>query len=369
MPTQTQPEPGHTSRGRPGVRTTNIRWLSAALPTTAVLLATGPAEAGQTLCVFDILGAQGPSAAFSKDYVLAMQKAGADLHVKVYTDERVAVEDFRTGQCDAVTATGMRTREFNPTAAAIDSIGVSTIVRNGTVDMAASYEVVHKAIQTFASPAAAKLMVNGDYEVGGIIPLGAVYPFVNDRKINSVEAAAGKRIAALDYDKAQAILIQRIGAQPVSADVTTFASKFNNGSVDIIVAPALTYKPLELFRGIGTKGAISRFPMMILSYQMIFKRDRFPDGFGERSRVYWMNGYAQAMKAVTDAERDIPAKVWMDFTPQEAERYTLMLREARIDIARRGIYDKRGLKVLKRIRCSINPADAECATPAELDWK
>lgn len=333
----------------------------------ALALGATPAHAGQTLCVFDILGTQGPSAAFSKDYMLAMQKAGADFNLKVYTDERVAVEDFRTGQCDAVTATGMRTREFNATAASIDSIGASTIVRNGTVDLAASYEVVHKAIETFSSPAADKLMVNGNYEVGGIIPLGAVYPMVNDRKINSVEAAAGKRIAALDYDKAQAIMIQRIGAQPVSADVTTFASKFNNGAVDIIVAPALTYKPLELFRGIGTKGAVSRFPMMILSYQMIFRRDRFPAGFGEKSRAYWMNNYGQALKVINNSEHDIPAKVWMDFTPQDAQRYTLMLREARIDIARRGIYDKRGLKVLKRIRCSVNPADAECATQAELN--
>lgn len=339
----------------------------------AALLATSffgtAAQAGQSICVFDLLGTQGPSAAFTKDYVLAMQKAGADLHVKVYTDERVAVEDFRTGQCDAVTATGMRTRQFNAVSASIDSIGVSTIVRDGKVDLAASYEVVHKAIETFSAPAAGKLMVSGNYEVGGIIPLGAVFSMVNDRKINSVEAAAGKRIASLDHDKAQAVMIQRIGAQPVSADVTTFATKFNNGAVDIVVAPALAYKPLELFRGVGTKGAVSRYPMMILSYQMIFNREKFPANFGEKSRAYWLGNYDQALKTISASEKDIPAATWMDFTSDDAQRYTLMLREARIDIAQKGIYDKTGLKVLKRIRCNINPGDAECATQAELDLK
>ncbi|WP_374590935.1 putative solute-binding protein [Aquabacterium sp.] len=343
--------------------------IRTALGSLVLSLGAASAHAGQVVCVFDILGTQGPSANFTKDYVLAMQKVGADMTVKVYTDERVAIEDFRTGQCDAVTATGMRTRQFNATAASIDSLGVSTIVRNGKVDLPASYEVVHKAIQTFSAPAAAKLMVEGNFEVSGIVPLGAVYPIVNDRKISTVEGAAGKRIAAFDHDKAQAVMIQRIGAQPVSADVTTFATKFNNGAIDIIAAPALAYKPLELYRGIGTKGGVSRFPLMILSYQMIIHRNRFPEGFGEKSRAYWLSSYGAAMRVIGDSERDVPPSAWMDFSPDDAQRYSLMLRESRIDIAQRGLYDKRGLKVLKRIRCSINPTDAECASQAELDLK
>lgn len=50
-------------------------------------------------------------------------------------------------------------------------------------------------------------------------------------------------------------------------------------------------------------------------------------------------------------------------------KYTMMLRESRIDIAEQGLYDKRGLKVIKKIRCNINPADPECATKSEEDWK
>ena len=40
-------------------------------------------------------------------------------------------------------------------------------------------------------------------------------------------------------------MVQQVGAQAVSADVTNFGAKFNNHQVDIIGAPA-AFKPLEL---------------------------------------------------------------------------------------------------------------------------
>lgn len=343
---------------------------------TRSLLATGlligvasAAQAGQKVCVYDIVGTAGDVFNLAKDYALAMQKDGVNLELKGYTDERVATEDFRTGQCDAVIATGLRTRQFNPVASSIDSLGSTTIVRNGKIDMPGSYEVVRKIIQTFSSPAASKLMVEGNYEVGGIIPLGAAYPVVNDRRINSVESLAGKKMAAFDYDKAQAVMIQKIGGQPVSADITTFATKFNNGSVDFIGAPALAYKPLELYKGIGTKGAIHRFPILILTYQIILNKTKFPEGFGEKSRQYWLSQFDRAMKLIKNAENGIPASTWYDLSPQNAVKYTLMLREARIELGKQGLYDKRGLNIIKRIRCSVNPTDAECATRDEINNK
>ena len=340
-----------------------------ALAMTALTVAAGGVQAKQKVCVFDILGTSGDGYNSAKDYAIEMQKHGADIELKVYIDERVAVEDFRTGQCDAVLATALRTRAFNPLTAALDSVGASTVVRNGKLDMNASIDVVRKTVQTFTSPKAAALMVNGNYEVGGIIPLGAAYPVVNDRKINTVEALAGKRIASFDYDKAQAVMIQRIGAQPVSADITNFSTKFNNGSVDMIAAPTLAYKPLELYKGIGKNGAIARFPILILTYQVILNKAKFPDGFGEKSREYWLSQFDRALQLIKQADASIPPSTWMELTPENSYKYTLMLRESRIDIAQKGLYDKRGLKVIKKIRCNVNPGDPECATKSEEDWK
>lgn len=67
----------------------------------ALTLCATVAHAAQKVCVYDILGASGDLFNMAKDYAVAMQKAGAQVELKGYTDERVATEDFRTGQCDA----------------------------------------------------------------------------------------------------------------------------------------------------------------------------------------------------------------------------------------------------------------------------
>lgn len=327
----------------------------------SVLSTSAHARQGtQKLCVYDLLGAAGDIFAMAKDYVVASKAWGANFNLHAYTDERIASQDFIAGECDAVFATGFRTRQFNSTTAAIDSLGASSIVKNGKVDMDASYEVVRRAVQVFSSPNSTKVATNGKYEIAGIIPFGTAYPVLNDRKIQTVEDLAGKKIAAFDYDKAQAVMIQKIGAQPVSADITNFASKFNNGVVDMIAAPAAAYKPLELYRGIGSKGAINRFPIVILSYQMVINTGKFPTGFGLQSRKYWSDQFDRALRLILRAEKTIPETTWSDLTPENMIKYTIMLRESRGSIVEQGIYDKQGLSIMKKIRCSVNRADSEC---------
>lgn len=338
---------------------------SLAVLTAALGFAPAAQAAKQKVCVFDILGTAGDGYNSAKDYALEMQKFGADIELKAYIDERVAVEDFRTGQCDAVMATALRTRQFNALTAALDSVGASTIVRNGKLDMAGSIDVVRKTVQTFSSPKAASLMVNGNYEVGGIVPLGAAYAFVNDRAISNLEASSGKRVAAFDHDKAQAQLISRVGARPVAADVTNFGTMFNNGNVDVVMAPSIAFKPLELHKGMGNKGAVHRFPMTILTYQMIFKRDKFPEGYGQKSREIWFNRFDDVVEIIKRADATIPAKFWMDPSPVDAERYINLMRDGRIEMAEKGFYDKKGLKIIKRIRCDVAPASADCGQPTE----
>ncbi len=343
--------------------------LSAVCAVALSTMGMAPQASAQRICVYDILGAAGDLFNMAKDYQVAMQRHGVNLELKGFTDERVASDEYRTGQCAGLIATGFRTRQVNEVAGSIDTLGSTTIVRDGKIDINASYDVVRKVIQTFSLPAATTRMVNGQHEVGGSMPLGAAYPVVNDRKINTVEALAGKRIASFDYDKAQAVMIQRIGAQPVSADITNFATKFNNGSVDFIAAPTLAYRPLELHKGIGTKGAMVRFPIMILTYQVILNNTKFPAEFGLKSRQYWSGQFDRALQLIKQADASIPPGVWMDLSTENAYKYTLMLRESRVDIAKQGLYDKQGLRIIKRVRCNVNPADPECATKSEEDWK
>jgi len=303
--------------------------------------------------------------------MVAMQRHGVTIELKPYTSEAQAVEDFRSGQCDAVVATAFRTRPFNKVAGSIDSLGSTTIIRDGKIDMPASYQVVRTLVQTFSatSPLVNKLMVQGDYEVGGILPVGAAYPMTSDRRLNTVEALAGKRLAALEYDKAQGTMIKRVGGIPVYADITTLVPKFNAGQMDMIFAPTLAYKPLDIQKGIGPNGGIARFPLLIMTYQMIINRTKFPEDFGDKSRKYWLTQFDRVMQLIKASEAAIPMGVMVELSPENTYKYTLMLREARIDIAEQGIYDKRGLKIIKRVRCSVNPADPECGTKSEEEWK
>ena len=234
--------------------------LLVCLPLVCLVNPTAMAAPGPSLCVWDPVGAAGQMFSATKAYAAAMKKQGVNLTLKPYTDERVAAEDFKAGQCDALLATSIRTRPYNPVTAAIDSTGATTIVRNGKIDINASYEVVRKAMQVYASPAAAKLVVQDKYEVAGIIPMGALYAVVRDREIFK-KGFAGVRLPAFENDKVQAYIFERVGAQAVPSDISNFVSKFNNGSVDAIFAPATSYVPLEIFRGVGTKGGVSRFPL------------------------------------------------------------------------------------------------------------
>jgi hypothetical protein len=101
---------------------------------------------------------------------------------------------------------------------------------------------------------------------------------------------------------------------------------------------------------------------------MVIKKDRFPAGFGQKSRDYWVSQFGHFKKMALDAEKTIPAHYWMDLPQSNAVKYTLMLRDSRIDLAKKGMYDKTGLKILKKVRCSINPSDSECASNSEIVW-
>ncbi len=54
-------------------------------------------------------------------------------------------------------------------------------------------------------------------------------------------------------------------------------------------------------------------------------------------------------------------------TPEENDQYMVMMRQGRVLMANKGYYDKPGLKILKKIRCSIEPAASECTERTE-NW-
>ena len=336
-------------------------WLAAGLLGFSV----GASAAPLLLCAWDILGKGGEVHTLAQDYATAMAREGVQFAVRTFTDERVVAEDFRAGQCAAAILTGFRARAFNQVTGSLDSLGSAVVVRDGKVDLGASYEVLRKLIQVFASPQASSMMVEGQYEVGGILPVGAAYPMLRERFDITPHALAGKRVAAFDHDRVQAMLIQKMGAQAISSDVTNVGAKFNNGLVDLIHMPAITFKPFELAKGMGAKGGVLRMPVMIPTLQLVLHRSMVPATLGASSRAHWSGLHEGAMKAIQRAESEVPARLWFDLPPENVQPYVEVLREGRLAGARAGLYSWRTLNLMKKARCQASPAMAECSEPTE----
>ena len=293
------------------------------------------------------------------DYPKLKKKASTLVNLKVYTDERVLTEDFRSKKCDGAGISNLRARQFNSFVGSIDAIGAVQ-----------SYQQLTQVIQLLARPEFENKMVNKDYEVVGIVPLGAAYIMVNDRRIDTLPKAAGKKIAVLNFDATQKKLVQNVGGQPVTVDLTSVGGKFNNKEIDIMAAPAILFGPLELHKGMEDKsgqvaGAIIRFPLIQVTGTLIMHRNKFPTGMGSVAREIISKQLAPAFQFVDKTERDIPAKYWMDVREAEKPGYHKIMREARIQMTRDGHYDAEMMRLLKKVRCNQNPSNFECSLKDE----
>lgn len=308
-------------------------------------------------CIFDPLGPGGKIVTAARELAKFAAEWNFIAEIKPYTDERVATEDFKAGQCEAVAISTLRAKQFNDSVGSIDSPGN---LRN--------YDEMKTLLKMLSNPVVAQLAINGKYQVAAVMPIGAIFVVVNDRQINSLSKAAGKRVVVLEWDPVQAKMISGLGAQPVLADFSTYAGKFNNGQADIIAAPALGFKPMELYKGIGSKGGVIRFPLLQATGTILIRRDlilpKIPDLDLRLNQVRQLglqhiDGLINMLK---EAEQDVPERLWIDLPKTEQDKYYQMLREARITLMRQGIYNNVMLGIMKRVRCKHVPNDAECKT-------
>ncbi|MCQ8895011.1 DUF6091 family protein [Limnobacter humi] len=313
------------------------------------------------ICIFDILGKSGPVYSIAQDVAIEARKWNLFVELIPFTNESVAAESFRTGQCEAVGLTTLRARMFNNFMGSFDAVGALP-----------SYEHVKVALQLMmGSDKTYPLSISGKYQVVGMAPLGAAYVMVNDRAINSIEKAAGKKVAVMDWDRSQAKMIQQLGAQPVPSDITNFAQKFNNGVVDIVAAPALAFAPLELYRGLGTKGGIYKMPLINVTGSAVINRTRLEKEVPDlddrlmKMRKFGLSYVDQAIATIRNIEKQVPTKYWMDVAPADQEKYNIMMQQARLQLTKDGVYDPKMMTMLKRVRCHLNPKAAECSTKDE----
>lgn len=311
----------------------------------------------RTLCVFDIVGSSGDIYNLAQDYRTAALDMGVNLNLRAFTDENIAYEELVAGQCDAAAITGIRARRLNSFTGSLDSVGSIP-----------DYEALRTVMRVLASDneEITRHMRTGRYEIMGLAPMGAAYLFVKDQSINHVNALAGKSIAVMEYDEAQGRMAAHVGMSPVMSDVTNFAGRFNNHSVDICFAPVVAYSALELYRGLTEDGGIVDYTLGQLTLQVVARHERFPENFGQRSREYWYRElYDQAMNVVNNAYAEVPEDLWVGVSEGDRREYDEMMRQARVGMRDDGVYNARMLALLRNIRCRLDSGRAECADDLE----
>ena len=254
--------------------------------------------------------------------------------------------------------TSMRARAYNKFAGSIDAIGG---VPNNTIAQKAITYVLDKRNSK-------RLITNSgkdSYEVAGIGQIGSAYIFVRDRNINNLEKAEGKKFAILHYDYAQKEMVDRVGAVPVMSEISNFIRKFNQAEVEIVAAPAYAFKPLEISKGLGTTGAMVNFPVVNVTADLIIRNNKFPDGFAEPSRQWFVKQLPKSFAMVKRMEAEIPAKYKMNLSKDDQLKYQKILREGRMDLTKQGIYDSTMMTVLKKARCTIERTNFECSVAGE----
>lgn len=303
-------------------------------------------------CVWDPVGRNGPVMAFYSDLIPKAQAWGLSIRFTAFTDEKIAANEFKAGKCEAVLLSAILSRQFVKFGGTMDAIGAIN-----------SQKGLELVLATLARPRAGKLMTEGNYEVVATFPVGSMFAFVNDRRIDSIDGFAGKKMSVLNNDPQALKFAKLAGATPVSTTLSTFAAQFNNGNIDILLMPALAYNTFELYHGLGDKGGIIDYQLYYGMLQTVAKRDKFPDDFGFNMRKYMLTRLRAMEKMVRDAEKEIPAKYWIktsQFTKDDIDHFSKRVRMA---LKKDKVNHPTALKLLWKIRCRLDRSRGECSTP------
>lgn len=308
----------------------------------------------RTFCVWDPVGSGGPVVSMVKGLIPKSMGWGVKLNVEAYTDEKVAANDFKGEACDAVMITDASVRDFNKFTATVNAVGAIP----GNLEL-------RTLLTTLSSPKASSLMRQDNYEIAGILPIGPVFIFVRDKAIDNVEHFQGQKMAVLNGDPIATKMVRRVGGSPVASSLSSFAGMFNNGSVDIVFAPAVAFNTMELYKGLEEGGGILEYPLLHTSLQIVIRHDVFPEGYGQKLRDYSLSKLDNMLEIVKTAESEIPSKYWIKVANADMRTYNEYMRDSRLSLRDEGLYEPKALRLMRKVRCKHTPSQGECASKIE----
>lgn len=307
------------------------------------------------ICIFDLGGTSGDTYILMKDFALQSQKWGVPLELQVYPEETEVIRAFQQQYCQGMVLTDIAARQFNRFVGSMNAVGAIP-----------NYRVARAVYQTMLNPKLEPYMTEGRTEVAGVMPMGLVYSFSQDRQyVATLGNMMGKRIGVLDTDPLQSRLIKRIGAQPIPQKTSRYQKLFNQHLIDILPAPVMAYSALELEQGLGEKGGVSRFPLLLLSQVLMIDPAAFPRGYGQWGRGWMHAEVPRLLRQIDQHERNVPARRWVEIPAVDQLGYRRLMREMRVNFIQEGIYDGKMLTLIKRVRCTFNPQEFDCGMSGE----
>lgn len=307
-----------------------------------------PAQAA-SVCVYDPMGGAGELYGLMKDFAVVAKGFGTELQLKPYRNEDRVVEDYKAKKCDGMVTTDFASRPFNSYTGSLNAIGAVFDKR-----------VARFMLKLMGNPKLAPEMVQNGHEVAGVFAVGMAYLVVNDRNINSLAKAQGIRFGVQETDPAQREMARKLGTVPVPVDVNTMGPMFNSGQVDSLGAPALAINAFELSRGMGNKGGVVRFPVALISANLVMRPEKFSEHFGQNSRQWFAAQAERTMAASDRQEKLIDAGYWMELPQTDLDGYVRLFREMRVRLVQQGVYNKKMTATIKKVRCQLDPSQFDC---------
>ena len=306
----------------------------------------------KTACTWDPVGNNGPVMAFFSDLIPKALSWGVSLKFLPYEDENAAAEDLAAGKCDIAIVTAILSRDFVPFAGTLDAIGGIT-----------SEKKLKEAISAISSPKANSVLVSGEYEMIASLPVGSMFAYVKDRRINGIDKFIGKRVAILNGDMQTKTFAELSHAIPVATNLTNFHHYFEQGKVDIILMPALAYNAFELYRGLGEDGGILDIRLFYGMIQAIARKSEFPDNFGLKVRKYMVRRLGTIIKLIQVAEQKIPKSYWIKTSQKTKNELEDLYKDVRLTLKAQNKFNEKALSMLWKIRCHSSPNREECVIP------
>lgn len=318
--------------------------------TLAILQSTAFANTTLQLCVYDIIGANGPTMSLAKDYAVFAKQYGIDFQPKVYMGFKQLILDFDQKKCDGLVADNFGTRKYNTF--------MSTI---GAIAAIPNYQIAQQIINAISTPRLSYKMKTKDYEVVGYMPYGFGYLMGKDRNVNSLEEAKGLRIGVLDVDPSQRRMAERVGMKPILMSIDDAPTRFLKGEFDIVPVPTIIYEPFEGEKVLGTQGGILNYPMALITMNFILHNNpKIPKDFGQKSREWFGKKSPQLFKMVKQWDATIPKRFWVEIETIDRPAYEHLASQLRKEFVDNKIYDPVMMNLIRHLRCKQDPSFVEC---------